>query len=141
MAIDNILGIAGTAMAAQIVRLNATASNMANASTVASTEQEAYRAKRTVFRALVDERLTHAGAQFVGGVKVEKLVDDQTPVRRVFEPNNPLADSSGFVYHSNVNEIGEMVEIMAASRSYQNNVEVSNTARQLLMRTIELTRT
>jgi flagellar basal-body rod protein FlgC len=76
----------------------------------------------------------------VGGVKVDRLTDDPTPIRKVFEPHNPLADENGYVFHSNVNEVTEMVEMMAASRSYQNNVEVSNTAKQLLMRTIELTR-
>jgi flagellar basal-body rod protein FlgC len=140
MALDNIIGIAGTALNAQMVRMNATASNMANASTVTGTEEEAYRAKRPVFRALVEERMTHAGARHVGGVKVDRLADDNAPVRRVYEPNNPLANADGFVFHSNVSEVSEMVEMMAASRSYQNNVEVSNTARQLLMRTIELIR-
>lgn len=140
MALDNIIGIAGTALNAQMVRMNATASNMANASTVTGTEEEAYRAKRPVFRALVEERMTHAGARHIGGVKVDRLADDNSPVRRVYEPNNPLANPDGFVFHSNVSEVSEMVEMMAASRSYQNNVEVSNTARQLLMRTIELIR-
>ncbi len=140
MALDNIIGIAGTALNAQMVRLNTTASNVANASTVSTTEEGAYRAKRPVFRALVEEQMTHAGARHVGGVKVDQLVDDSAPVRRVYEPSNPLANPDGFVFHSNVNEVSEMVEMMSASRSYQNNVEVSNTARQLLMRTIDLMR-
>lgn len=140
MSLDKIIGIAGTALNAQMIRLNTTASNMANASTTSSTEAEAYRAKRPVFKALLEARMTHAGAEHVGGVKVDQLTDDPTPVRKVFEPHNPLADAQGYVFHSNVNEVTEMVEMMAASRSYQNNVEVSNTARQLLMRTIELTR-
>ena len=140
VSLDNIIGIAGTALNAQMVRLNTTASNVANASTVSTTEEGAFRGKRPVFRALVEERMTHAGASHVGGVKVNQLVDDNAPVRRVYEPSNPLANADGFVFHSNVNEVSEMVEMMAASRSYQNNVEVSNTARQLLMRTIELMR-
>lgn len=140
MSLDNIIGIAGTALNAQMTRMNTTASNLANASTVATNEAEAFRAKRPVFKALLQEKMTHAGAPFVGGVKVDQITDDPTPVRRVFEPHNPLADEAGFVYHSNISEVAEMVEMMSAARSYQNNVEVINTARQLLMRTLEITR-
>lgn len=140
MALDSIFGIAGTALNAQLTRINATASNLANAGTVARTEQEAFRGKRAVFQALVDEQLTHAGASYVGGVKVDRLVDDPSPVRRVSDPSNPLADANGYVYQSNVSEMTEMVEMMAAGRSYQNNVEVINTARQLMMRTLEITK-
>ncbi len=136
--IENIFGIAGTALNAQLIRMNATASNLANAGTSAGTEQEAFRAKRLVFKALVDKESTHAGAQHVGGVKVDRIVDDPTPLRRVYMPGNPLADKEGYVYGSNVSEVTEMVEMMAAARSYQNNVEVVNTARDLMMRTIEV---
>ncbi len=140
MALDNIFGVAGTALNAQLTRMNATASNLANAGSVASTEEGAFRAKRTVFKALVDEAMTHQGAQHVGGVKVHQVVDDKSPVRRVMDPSNPLADPQGYVYQSNVSEVTEMVEMMAAGRSYQNNVEVINTARQLMMRTLDITR-
>ena len=138
MSIDNIFGIGGTALHAQIVRLNTTASNLANAGTTAATEQEAYRGKRTIFKALMDEEMIHAGAPYVGGVKVDKIVDDTKPVLRVYDPNNPLADAEGFVFQSNVNEVTEMVDMMAASRSYQNNVEVVNTARELMMRSLDI---
>lgn len=142
MSLHNIFGIAGSALNAQTVRLNTVASNLANASTVASSEQEAFKAKRTVFKALVDQQL--ASQQKTdpnsGGVKVDKLIDDSKPVLRVYEPGNPMADKQGYVYSSNVNEMTEMVEMMAASRSYQNNVEVVNTARQLMMRTIDVLR-
>jgi flagellar basal-body rod protein FlgC len=138
MSIDNIFGIGGTALHAQITRLNTTASNLANAGTTAATEREAYRGKRTIFKALMDEEMTHAGAPYVGGVKVDKIVDDTKPVPRVYDPNNPLADAEGFVFQSNVNEVTEMVDMMAASRSYQNNVEVVNTARELMMRSLDI---
>lgn len=140
MAIDRIIGIAGTALNAQMTRMNATASNLANAGTVAATESEAFRAKRPVFKALLDQAMTHAGAPYVGGVKVDHIADDPTPIRRVHDPANPLADAQGFVFQSNVSEVSEMVEMMAAARSYQNNVEVINTARQLMARTIEVIR-
>ena len=73
-----------------------------------------------------------------GGIKVEKLIDDPSPIRKMSEPGNPLADKDGYIYLSNVNEMTEMVEMMAASRSYQNNVEVVNTTRQLMMRTVDM---
>ena len=138
MQLDNIFGIAGTALNAQTVRMNTTASNLANANSVAGSEQEAFRARRPLFKALLSEEMTHAGAQFVGGVKVDRVVNDPTPIRKVWEPSNPLADKDGYIYHSNVNEMSEMVDMMAASRSYQNNVEVINTARQLMSRTLDM---
>jgi flagellar basal-body rod protein FlgC len=140
MSIDHIIGVASTALNAQITRMNATASNLANAGTVAGSAEEAFRAKRAVFKALMNEEMTNAAAQYVGGVKIDRVVDDAAPPRRVSDPKNPLADAQGFVYQSNVSEVGEMVEMMAAARSYQNNVEVINTARQLLMRTLDVTK-
>ena len=141
MGLHNIFGVASTALNAQLTRMNATASNLANASSVSSTEEGAFRGKRAVFKALVDDAMTHAGAPYVGGVKVHQVVDDKAPVRRIADPTNPLADANGYVYQSNVSEVTEMVEMMAAGRSYQNNVEVINTARQLMMRTLDITRT
>jgi flagellar basal-body rod protein FlgC len=138
MAIDNIFGIAGTALNSQLIRMNTTASNLANASTVSSTEQDAFRAKRPVFKALMDDAMTNQGFQHVGGVKVDRIEDDPTPVRKVYQPGSPQADAEGYVYTSNVSEVGEMVEMMAAARSYQNNVEVVNTARELMLRTLEI---
>lgn len=140
MSLDHIIGIAGTALNAQLTRMNATASNLANAGTTASTEAEAFRPKRTVFKALLDQQMTHPGANYVGGVKVHQVVDDPTPPRLVFDPSNPQANEDGFVFQSNVSEVAEMVDMMAAARSYQNNVEVINTARQLMMRTLDITK-
>jgi|TARA_B110001469_G_scaffold100947_1_gene98476 flagellar basal-body rod protein FlgC len=140
MSIDNILGIASTAMNAQMVRLNSTASNMANASTVGSSVDTAFKAKRPIFEALLREEQLTQGAQFLGGVKVAGMIDDDSVNRKILDPGNPKADKDGFVYASNVNEVTEMVEMMAAGRSYQNNVEVINTAKQLMMRTLELTK-
>jgi len=141
MSISNIFGIAGTALNAQLVRLNLTASNIANAGVVAPSEGEAFKAKRPVFQALLEREKLNAGAQYIGGVKVEKIVDDQTPAPNIYDPTHPQADANGYIYKSNVNEIGEMVEMMAAARSYQNNVEVVNTARELMLRTIDITKT
>ena len=140
MSITNIFGIAGSALNAQITRMNTTASNLANATTVAGSEKDAFRAKRPVFKALLEEEMTHAGAPYLGGVKVDMVADDPTPIRSLHDPGNPMADANGYVYLSNVNEMQEMVEMMAASRSYQNNVEVVNTAKQLMMRTLDITK-
>jgi len=138
MAIDNIYGIAGTALNAQLIRMNTTASNLANAGTKSSTIEGAYHGKRVVFKALMDEQDTHQGAPFVGGVKVYQIGDIKEPIKRVYDPFDPQADEEGFVYTTNISEVGEMVEMMAASRSYQNNVEVINTAKQLLLRTLSI---
>jgi flagellar basal-body rod protein FlgC len=140
MSLDNIFGIAGSAMNAQGARMNTVASNLANANTVASNEQTAFRAKKVVFKAILDQQTATVGLNNAGGVKVQAITDDPSPVRKVSDPGNPLADKDGFVYQSNVNEMSEMVEMMAASRSYQNNVEVVNTARQLMMRTLDITK-
>ena len=140
MSFDNIIGVAGSALNAQLTRLNTTASNLANASTVATNEADAFRAKRPVFKALFDDQMTQNATPYVGGVQIDRLIDDPAPARMVFQPSNPLANAEGYVYQSNVSEVSEMVEMMAAARSYQNNVEVINTARQLLSRTLEITK-
>ena len=140
---DNIFGIAGTALNAQLLRMNATASNLANSSTVASTEQDAYRAKRPVFKTIVQDMMANQPSttqDTVGGVRIGGLVNDPAPLRRQFDPHNPLADKDGYVVQSNVNEVSEMVDMMAAARSYQNNVETVNTAKHLMSRTLDLLR-
>ena len=135
-----IFAIAGTALSAQTIRMNTTASNLANAGSVSPTEAEAFRAKRPVFRALVDQADLNAGFNTLGGVKVKEVVDSTEPVRKVHDPGNPEANDEGFIFLSNVNEVTEMVEMVAASRSFQNNVEVVTTARQLMMRTLDITK-
>lgn len=140
MSFEKIIGIGGSALNAQTVRMNTIASNLANSGTVAGSEKEAFRAKRPVFKTVMDEQNVQRDLNYKGGVKVENLQDDPSPIRKVADPGNPMADKDGFVYLSNVNEMTEMVEMMAASRSYQNNVEVVNTARQLMLRTLDITR-
>ena len=138
MALDRIFNIAGSALNAQTVRMNATASNLANSGTVASSEQEAFRARRTKFQSVLEDAIRGTQGPYAGGVRVQGLVNDPTPIRRMADPGNPLADKDGFVYMSNVNEMTEMVEMMASSRTYQNNVEVVNTARTLMSKTIDI---
>ena len=117
MSMDKIFGIAGSALNAQMVRLNASASNIANAGSTASSEIDAYKAKRPIFETVLSEQQNN-----LGGVRVSSLVDDQAVHGQIHDPGNPNADENGIVYLSNVNEVGEMVEMMAAARSYQNNV-------------------
>jgi len=136
MALEDIFSVAGSALNAQTTRMNTTASNLANAATVAGSEDGAFRAKRAVFKSILADQM--GGGDSGGGIKVDKLIDDPSPIRKMSEPGNPLADKEGYIYLSNVNEMTEMVEMMAASRSYQNNVEVVNTTRQLMMRTIDM---
>jgi len=140
MSIDNIFGIAGSALNAQMVRMNSSASNLANAGTVAGSEDGAFKAKRPVFQALLSEQQTNQGSQYVGGVKVAAVIEDDSPGSQIYDPSNPQADENGLIYLSNVNEVSEMVDMMASARSYQNNVEVINTARELMMRTLDLTK-
>ena len=137
MSFQRLMSIAGTGMNAQLVRMNTTASNLANAGVVAGTDQGAFRAKRPVFQSLLDNAML-GNESFEGGVRVDSIIDDPKPVKQVFEPNNPLADENGYVFASNVNEIEELIEMMDASRAYQNNVEVISTAKQLMSRTLDV---
>ena len=137
MALDTIFGIGGSALNAQTVRMNTIASNMANAGTVASSDAEAFRGKRAVFKAILEDQLNGQDNN-KGGVQVTTISDDPAPIKKMHQPGNPMADKDGYVYLSNINEMSEMVEMMAANRSYQNNVEVINTARQLMMRTLDI---
>ncbi len=137
MSMENIFGIAGSALNAQLIRLNLTASNIANAGSTATNVADVYKSKKPVFQTILDATKNEMAGQNKGGVKIEKIVDDQTPGTRLYEPSHPQADKDGYLYKTNVNEIAEMVEMMAAARSYQNNVEVINTARELMTRTID----
>lgn len=139
MAIDSLFNIASSALNAQLTRMNTTASNLANASTTANSEAAAYKAKRVNFESIVQEAQLD-GQDFKGGVRIGGIVTDKTPVPSMFDPGHPNADANGYVYGTNVNEVAEMVDMMAAARSYQNNVEVVNTAKQLMLRTLEITK-
>jgi len=117
MGFKDISNIAGSAMAAQSVRLNTIASNLANADTAATSEADAYRARKPVFAAVMEN---DAG----GRVQVLDVVQSADPVRKVYEPGNPLADAEGMVVYSNVNSVAEMADMMSASRAFETNVEV-----------------
>ena len=138
MSMEQMFSIAGSALSAQLTRLNATASNIANASNVASSAEEAYRGKRVVFRTLVENEMVGTETKFAGSVTVEGLVDDPSLPMRMYDPENPIANADGYVFKSNVDEMEEMIELTAASRAYQSNIEVLSTAKQMMMRTLEV---
>ena len=127
-----IFAIAGSALTAQSARLNAVASNLANADSVVGSDGQPYRAKQVVFQ------VNAAPGQETGGVKVAQIVDDPAPMRMVYEPGNPMADAKGYVQMPNVDVVSEMVNTISASRSYQANVEVLNTTKSLMMKTLTL---
>lgn len=135
MSLVNIFDIAGSGMSAQSVRMNATASNIANAESISSNRGETYRAKIPLFSALIsDEMNSYKGAQ----VRVDGVVDSQAPLRAQYRPQHPMADANGNIYLPNVNLVEEMANMISASRSYQTNIEVLNTSKQMLMRTLSL---
>jgi flagellar basal-body rod protein FlgC len=123
MSFRDIANIAGSAMNAQSVRLNTIASNLANADTAASSEAEAYRARKPVFAAVFERNATD---EAMAGAKVQVLdvVQSTEPVRESYEPDNPLANAEGVVFYPNVNSVAEMTDMMSASRAFETNVEV-----------------
>ena len=132
MPLSNVFDIAGSALTAQSQRLNTVASNLANADSAAGPDGQAYRAKQVVFSSVP------MGDTIANGVRVTGIVEDPSPMKRVHDPRHPLADSKGYVTMPNVNVVEEMVNMISASRSYQNNVEVMNTAKTLLLKTLTL---
>ena len=131
MSLLNILPVAGSAISAQSQRLNTVASNLANADTVAGPDGTPYQARQVVFRS------TEVGGGNAG-VRVSNVIEDKTPGKRSYDPKNPSADAEGYVTYSNVNAVEEMVNMISASRSYQNNIEVMNTAKSLLLKTLQM---
>ncbi len=132
MSMFKIFDVSGSAVSAQTQRLNVVASNLANADTVAGPDGQAYKARQVVFQT------TLMGEVGAAGVRVSDVVEDNTPGRRVHDPKHPAADAQGYVSYSNVNPVEEMVNMISASRSYQNNIEVMNTAKGLLLKTLQL---
>ena len=125
-----IFDIAGSAMRAQSLRLNATASNLANADSVASSPDAVYRSRHPVFAAVLEGE--------IGGVATRGVIESARPGERRHAPDHPLADETGHIYASNVDTVEEMTNMMSATRSYQSNVELLNTARQLMLKTLKL---
>ena len=148
MSMFKVFDISGSAVSAQSQRLNVVASNLANVDTVAGPDGQAYKARQVVFQTV----FMAASGQVAGedaanpanpvtasaGVKVSSIREDATPARRVHDPAHPQADAQGYVTYSNVNAVEEMVNMISSSRSYQNNLEVMNTAKSLLLKTLQM---
>ena len=147
MALGNIFDIAGTGMNAQSLRLNTTASNLANAQSASSSVNEVYRSRQPVFAAIHQDAMrasvtegTYSDNEIdaAAGVQVLGIVESDAPLQRRYEPTHPKADEEGYVYYPNVNPVEEMANMMSASRSYQNNIEVLNTAKQMMLQTLRM---
>ena len=132
MSLFNIFSISGSAMTAQSQRLNAVASNLANVDSTTGPDGKPYHAKQVVFSTVP------VGEQGGAGVKVAAVVDDPSPMKMVYDPKHPMADEKGYVAMPNVNVVEEMVNMISASRSYQNNVDVMNTSKSLLLKTLTI---
>ncbi len=133
MSLFNVFNVAGSGMAAQSQRLNVVASNLANADSATSANGQPYKAKQVVFSATPVE-----GSGSSQGVKVAAVVEDNSPMKMVYDPKHPMADAQGYVAMPNVNVVDEMVNMISASRAYQNNVDVMNTSKTLLLKTLTI---
>jgi len=134
MSLFNVFDIAGSGMSAQTVRLNTTASNISNADTVSSSVDQTYRARHPVFATTMHEQM----GQAVAGVEVKGVVESSAPLKQQYNPGHPMSDENGYVYYPNVNVIEEMANMMSASRSYETNVQIINTSKQLMTQTLQL---
>ena len=137
MSLFNVFDIAGSAMSSESVRLNVTASNLANAQSVGPDEASTYHARQPVFSAVM-QTLRGGGESAGVGVKVDGIVESKAPLEKRYQPEHPMANEEGYVYVPNVNMIDEMSNMISASRSYQSNVEVLNTSKQLMLATLRL---
>jgi len=133
----NIFDVAGSGMSAQTTRLNLVASNMANAETVSSSTSETYRARQPVFGAVFQNAMAQH-SQTAKGVRVLGVIESQAPLRTEYAPQHPMANKDGYIFKPNVNVVEEMANMMSASQSYKNNVEMLNTAKQLLQQTLKI---
>ena len=132
----NIFNISGSALSANSVLLNTTASNMANANSVSSNTDETYQAKHPVFETLYKSGMLNKSQ--LPGVQVTEIINSQAEPIRKHSPEHPMADEDGYIYMANINVVEEMANMIAASRAYQTNLQVANTAKQLLQKTLTL---
>jgi flagellar basal-body rod protein FlgC len=134
MSLYNVFDVSGTGMSAQSIRLNTTASNIANANSISSSIGETYRARHPVFAA----EMTKAQTAQSQGVKVMGIVESDAPLNIEHNPNHPMADADGYIYKPNVNVVEEMANMISASRAYQTNVQVADAAKQMLSKTLTM---
>ncbi len=135
MSLFSIFQVAGSGMAAQSQRLNAVASNLANAESASSPDGQVYRARHVLF---AEQPVAGPAGNAATGVGVTAVIEDQTAPRKVYDPRHPLADAQGYIAMPNVNPVDEMVDMISASRAYQNNVETFNAAKALVQKTLSI---
>ena len=135
MSLFSVFDVAGTGMHAQSIRLNTTSSNLANANSASSSTDQTYRARHPVFSQIMDSFDTDSSTT---GVRVMGIIESQTPLKSEYNPGHPMANEEGFIFMPNVNVVEEMANMISASRSYQTNVEVMNTTKEMLMRTLAI---
>ena len=140
MSLFNIFDIAGSGLSAQNTRLNTVASNLANAESISSTPEGAYKSKQPIFAATLQNQISSISSLQSPGVKTVGIVESQAENVAQYQPGNPLANEEGYIYLSNVNVIEEMTNMISASNSYQSNIEVLNTSKELLLQTLQLGR-
>ncbi|MEL6115235.1 flagellar basal body rod protein FlgC [Photobacterium sp. SP02] len=136
MSLFNVFNVTGSAMSAESIRLNTTASNMANANTVSSSAAQTYKARHPVFEAAL-QSASYQREESVP-VRVKAIVESQKPLTAEYNPAHPLANAEGYIYKPNVNVMEEMANMISASRSYQSNVQVADASKQMLMRTLQM---
>ncbi|VAW70987.1 Flagellar basal-body rod protein FlgC [hydrothermal vent metagenome] len=135
MSVFKVFDVTGSAMSAQMLRLNTVASNLANAETVSGSENEVYRARHPVFESVMQDM---AGVDDVATVKVVGIMQEKAAVIPQYRPNHPLANEDGFVFSPKIDAIAEMSDMISASRSYQNNIEVLSTVKEMMLRTLQM---
>ena len=139
MSLFNVFNVSGSALNAETIRLNTTASNLANAESVNGDSTKIYKARHPVFQTVMDDTATNFDGEDAGvGVRVLGVVESTAPPLMRYQPDNPLANKDGYVFSSNVNSIEEMTNMISANRSFSTNVEAINTARDLLLKTIQM---
>jgi len=144
MSLGSIFDIAGSGMTAQSLRLNTTASNIANAETASSSTETTYRARKPVFATIQQSMINPDqpgmafGEEQGAGVRVEGIVESDAELQMRYEPNHPAANEDGYVFYPNVNVVEEMADMMSSSRSFQMNVDIMNTAKSMMQRILTL---
>ncbi|EWH09946.1 cell-proximal portion of basal-body rod [Catenovulum agarivorans DS-2] len=134
----NVFDISGSAMRAQSVRLNTTASNLSNADSVSSSVDQTYRARHPVFAAEMSRASSNMENSENIGVKVKGIVESDKPLTVEYNPNHPMADKNGYIYKPNVNVMEEMANMISASRAYQTNIQIADNAKKMLSRTLQI---
>ncbi|SFD92459.1 flagellar basal-body rod protein FlgC [Thiohalospira halophila DSM 15071] len=147
MSFFSMFDTAGSAMTAQRLRMNVTSSNLANADTVSSSTGETYRARQPVFEAVYRQEQAAAGGnggtgigEASAGVRVREIVESEAPLQQQYDPSHPMANEEGYIFKPNVNPMEEMANLISAQRSYESNLEVFNSAKQMYMRTLQMGR-